>query len=74
MTDMVITSPDKPMGLSFVVISDMFTLINGQAPSNVLAYEQQIALAVKILKSIKSSLNIYSEITLDRYYIYENNI
>ena len=28
----------------------------------------------EILKSIKSSLNIYSEITLDRYYIYENNI
>ena len=43
----------------FVVISDMFTLINGQAPSNVLAYEQQIALAVKILKSINKPVLLW---------------
>ena len=36
----------------FVVVSDLFTVINSQAPSSVLSYEQQIAMAVKILSSI----------------------
>ena len=43
----------------FVVVSDMFTPINGQAPSDVLPYEQQIAIAVNILKSINKPVLLW---------------
>ena len=43
----------------FVVVSDLFSLINGSSPSNVLEYEQQIALAVKILNSIEKPVLLW---------------